>query len=83
MAILPQIMTLTMISKVIFGIFLLNILLHETIAEEKKRDEKFCMIFKKLIAIFLKIIYLFAKILYLFLQYQCSILSAFPMMLVM
>ena len=84
MAILPQIMTSTMISKVIFGVFFLNILIHETIGEEKKRDEKFCMIFLKTdIAIFLKFIYLFAHILYLFLQYQCSILSAFPMMLVM
>ena len=58
MAILPQIMTSTMISKVIFGVFFLNILIHETIGEEKKRDEKFCMIFLKTdIAIFLHSFY--------------------------
>ena len=41
MAIPWQIMTSTIISKVIFGIFVFNILLHETFAEEKERDEKF------------------------------------------
>ena len=38
-----QIMTSTKISKVIFGIFVVNILLHETVAEEKERDEKLCI----------------------------------------
>jgi len=38
-------MTSTVISKVIFGIFILNILLHETLAEEKERDEKFLSMF--------------------------------------
>ena len=46
MAIPWQIMTSTIISKVIFGIFVFNILLHETFAEEKERDEKFCRNFK-------------------------------------
>merc|ERR1712223_1786792 len=45
MVISQQIMTSTVISKVIFGIFILNILLHETLAEEKERDEKFLSMF--------------------------------------